>query len=183
MVDQLRKLRTAERGWSMICSSVGALPGQTFVDGTTYLKTVFNYSPDHLWRNYWILLIMMLGLCATHILSSEYILAKKSKGEVLLFLCNKALICNPKMDEEAKAGQSPGIKNLIDEKNKQPEAPKGLNDHSSTFCWDNLCYDIKAEGKPKRPLNEVNGWVKKGTLTALMGATGAGKTTMLDVLS
>lgn len=32
-------------------------------------------------------------------------------------------------------------------------------------------------------LNEVYGYVKPGTLTALMGASGAGKTTCLDVLA
>jgi ATP-binding cassette subfamily G (WHITE) protein 2 (SNQ2) len=32
-------------------------------------------------------------------------------------------------------------------------------------------------------LNDVEGFVKPGTLTALMGASGAGKTTLLDVLA
>jgi ABC-type multidrug transport system ATPase subunit len=32
-------------------------------------------------------------------------------------------------------------------------------------------------------LNNVYGYVKPGTLTALMGASGAGKTTCLDVLA
>ena len=32
-------------------------------------------------------------------------------------------------------------------------------------------------------LNDVFGYVKPGTLTALMGASGAGKTTCLDVLA
>src|SRR6201995_696783 len=99
----------------------------------------------------------MLGLCVAHIVSSEYILAKKSKGEVLLFLRGKAPIRNMKSDEEAKAGRLPGITHPAIEKKKNSSAPRGMKEHASTFCWDSLCYDIKAEGKPKRLLNDVNG--------------------------
>lgn len=49
--------------------------------------------------------------------------------------------------------------------------------------WRGLNYDIPVKGGTRRPLNDVNGWVKPGTLTALMGVSGAGKTTLLDVLA
>ena len=45
--------------------------------------------------------------------------------------------------------------------------------HSST---EDVCYDIKIKGQERRILSNVDGWVKPGTLTALMGASGAGKT-------
>ena len=38
-------------------------------------------------------------------------------------------------------------------------------------------------GGSRRLLKDVHGYVKPGTLTALMGASGAGKTTCLDVLA
>ena len=126
---------------------------------------------------------MILGPCTAHIVSSEYILAKRSKGEVLLFLRSKTPFLNAKADEEAKVEYPPGMASVAVEKDKQPEAPRGLQEQAATFCWENLCYEIKAEGKPKRLLTDVNGLVQRGTLTALMGATGAGKTTLLDVLS
>ena len=44
-------------------------------------------------------------------------------------------------------------------------------------------YDIKIKKEPRRLLDDVDGWVKPGTLTALMGVSGAGKTTLLDVLA
>jgi ABC-type multidrug transport system ATPase subunit len=45
-----------------------------------------------------------------------------------------------------------------------------------------VCYDIKIKKKTRRLLDQVDGWVKPGTLTALMGISGAGKTTLLDYL-
>lgn len=62
-----------------------------------------------------------------------------------------------------------------------------------------MVYDIKIKGEARRILDHVDGWVKPGTLTALMvslgfrldygigadgqGVSGAGKTTLLDVLA
>lgn len=112
---------------------------------------------------------MMSTFCVVHVVSSEYILAKKSKGEVLLFLRN----------------HTPPLARIEDEEKKlaRPKLSQYSNIHASTFCWDDLSYEIEQKGASKRLLTSLTGWVRPGTLTALMGATGAGKTTLLDVLS
>ena len=43
------------------------------------------------------------------------------------------------------------------------------------FTWENLNYHVPVPGGTKRLLHDVMGYVKPGTLTALMGASGAGK--------
>jgi len=53
----------------------------------------------------------------------------------------------------------------------------------STFTWKDLTYTVKADGGDKNLLNNVYGYCKAGTLTALMGSSGAGKTTLMDVLA
>ena len=52
-----------------------------------------------------------------------------------------------------------------------------------TFTWEKLNYDVPTPQGQLRLLHDVYGYVKPGTLTALMGASGAGKTTCLDVLA
>ena len=47
----------------------------------------------------------------------------------------------------------------------------------STFTWNNLDYHVSFNGGKKQLLNQVFGFVKPGNLVALMGASGAGKTT------
>lgn len=33
-----------------ICAAVGAVPGQTYVDGDVYLASAYEYYPSRLWR-------------------------------------------------------------------------------------------------------------------------------------
>eukprot|EP00741_Cyanophora_paradoxa_P006000 tig00000963_g5818.t1 len=57
---------------------------------------------------------------------------------------------------------------------------------AAALTFRNLCYDVPAEkagDPPKRLLNEITGYVRGGSLTVLMGASGAGKTTLIDVLA
>ena len=42
---------------------------------------------------------------------------------------------------------------------------------------------VPVPGGTRRILHDVDGYIRPGTLTALMGASGAGKTTALDVLA
>jgi ABC-type multidrug transport system ATPase subunit len=54
---------------------------------------------------------------------------------------------------------------------------------SSSFTWKDLNYTVQADKQPRKLLNNVFGYCKAGTLTAMMGSSGAGKTTLMDVLA
>ncbi|KAG6331298.1 hypothetical protein ID866_7790 [Astraeus odoratus] len=70
-----------------------------------------------------------------------------------------------------------------------PGMTKYPNDNPSyqqdkVFTWENVTYHVPVADGTRRLLHNVCGYIKPGTLTALMGASGAGrKTTCLDVLS
>lgn len=55
--------------------------------------------------------------------------------------------------------------------------------NKKVFTWEKLNYHVPTPEGQLRLLHDVYGYVKPGTLTALMGASGAGKTTCLDVLA
>lgn len=65
---------------------------------------------------------------------------------------------------------------------KSPTAKK----EGRALTWEGLNYHVPStdgDNGTKRLLHDIYGFVKPGTLTALMGASGAGKTTCLDVLA
>lgn len=163
-----------------ICSTTGAAAGANFVDGDRYINVNFEYHHAHLWRNLGILFALMLFFAFTYLVSTEFISAKKSKGEVLLFPRSHIPTYASNDDEEGLPDTRPTSGNVTDEKNDDTAA---IVKQTAIFHWQDVVYDIKIKGEPRRLLDHVDGWVKPGTLTALMGVSGAGKTTLLDVLA
>lgn len=50
------------------------------------------------------------------------------------------------------------------------------------FAWLHVNYTIPLSGEQHRKfLDDVQGYVKPGTMTALMGESGTGKTTLINV--
>jgi ATP-binding cassette subfamily G (WHITE) protein 2 (PDR) len=122
-------------------------------------------------RNVGIILIFWIFFTASYLIASELIASKKSTGEVLLFRrghspAETAQLTKP--DLEAAVAE----KNLRLEPTRDSESTVDFKKRNSTFHWENLCYDIKIKGEPRRILNNVNGWVRPGTLTALMVSDG-----------
>jgi len=118
-------------------------------------------------RNFGIMIALMLFGCAIYLLATEYITAKQSKGEVLLFQRGRVPDLHPKLDEEANANVRVNTETLAQEKTVL-DAPASIQKQTSVFFWNNVSLDIKIKGKPRKLLDEVDGWVRPGTLTALM---------------
>lgn len=165
-----------------ICSTTGAAAGANFVDGDTYIQVNFKYEHAHLWRNFGILWALILLGLFIYLVATEFISAKRSKGEVLLFPRGKVpSIPQQRNDEETVPNDRVTSKEVIHK--TRSEVPNNIQKQTAIFHWEGVNYDIKIKGEPRRLLDDVDGWVKPGTLTALMGVSGAGKTTLLDVLA
>ncbi|KAL1964841.1 hypothetical protein VTN77DRAFT_6343 [Rasamsonia byssochlamydoides] len=169
---------------SFICSGSGAVAGQDYIDGDAYLNTTFRYYRSHLWRNFGILVSFFFFFLVAYIAGSELVTAKPSKGEILVFPRGKipafAKAANKRNNDDPEAAAKREKQTVAQEGHDQTAA---IAKQTAIFHWQDVCYDIKIKGQPRRILDHVDGWVKPGTLTALMGVTGAGKTSLLDVLA
>ncbi|KAL9949874.1 ZEB2-regulated ABC transporter 1 [Verticillium nonalfalfae] len=162
------------------CSAVGSVAGSDVVNGDTYIQAAYKYNHSHKWRNVGILIGFAIAFHVLYFVASEYISAKKSKGEVLVFR-RGALPTTAKGQDDVEGALSGPLP--VTEKPNGKSTDGVIQASTSVFHWNNVCYDIKIKGEPRRILDHVDGWVKPGTLTALMGVSGAGKTTLLDCLA
>jgi ABC-type multidrug transport system permease subunit len=55
------------------------------VNGDYYISSAYNYEHGHKWRNVGIIVAMVIFNHLVYFTASEYVTAKKSKGEVLVF--------------------------------------------------------------------------------------------------
>ncbi|KAF4624221.1 hypothetical protein G7Y89_g13953 [Cudoniella acicularis] len=180
-----------------ICPIIGAIPGESVVHGSAYLAEKYSYVSSHIWRNLPIAFALMVFFCAVHLLATQYIAAERSKGDILIFRRRTAVTLEGRgfvLDKESNSALSMKFAqdiNKLQHQDNHDDSDNGTSTmtiqtipkQSTVFHWNNLCYDVKTKDGTKRILDNVNGWVKPGTLTALMGVSGAGKTTFLDVLA
>jgi ATP-binding cassette subfamily G (WHITE) protein 2 (PDR) len=166
-----------------VCTTVGSIPGSNIVNGDAYINSAFQYYYTYKWWNFWIIIGFMILLMISYLVSAELVQAKKSKGEVLVFQRGydpTAMAKKFPNDVEAATRGLPFIeKQMI----KEDRVAQTIQRQTRIFHWEDVCYDIKIGKDSRRILDNVDGWVKPGTLTALMGVSGAGKTTLLDVLA
>lgn len=164
-------------GGSFICEAVGSVPSQRLISGDKYIKHNYGYTHVHLWRNYGILTTFMVAFHCFYLVATEYVGVRQSKAEALVFRPGRAP--SQFLQSDGEALPKTGTINSVSQDDRTMPLPK----HIHTLTWRDVYYDIPVKEGTKRLLDNVNGWVKPGTLTALMGVSGAGKTTLLDVLA
>ncbi|CCC70525.1 hypothetical protein NCAS_0F00410 [Naumovozyma castellii] len=186
-------------GTERVCAAVGSVPGQDFVNGDIFLLESYGYQHKHKWRGFGVGMAFVVFFFFGYLILCEYNEGAKQRGEMLIFPQNivrkmkkqgKLKGKHPNKDDIEAAASSmecntteKSILNSSSINYDDMESEVGLSKSEAIFHWRNLCYEIPIKKEIRHILNNIDGWVKPGTLTALMGASGAGKTTLLDCLA
>lgn len=158
------------------CTLAGGRAGSAIIPGSSYLATTFSYYYGDLWRNFGIMLALIVAFLATNLYFGETV-RFGAGGRTITFF--------QKENKERKELNAALEKKKANRQlHKTMDAGTNLKISStSIFTWEDVCYEVPVPSGKRRLLNSVYGFVEPGKLTALMGASGAGKTTLLDVLA
>jgi ATP-binding cassette subfamily G (WHITE) protein 2 (SNQ2) len=142
------------------CTLQGSTPGTPLVSGTKYIETAFAYDPADLWRNFGIIIVLIVVFLISNVFLGEYI-KWGAGGRTVTFFAkeNKETVDLNKELRQRK------------EKRNRKEEHEGseLNIASkAVLTWEGLNYDVPVPSGQKRLLRDVYGYVKPGELTALM---------------
>ncbi|KAE8374201.1 ABC-2 type transporter-domain-containing protein [Aspergillus bertholletiae] len=150
------------------CTVVGSAGGD--ISGSQYIREQYSYSIHHVWRGFGVVVGMWV-FCAFLTAVGFERLRSQGSSSYLVYKRGSSPVAK---DEEIPKHQPPGNGDTEPDQNM----PK-----QSIFTWDHLDYFVDYHGERLQLLNQVFGYVKPGSLVALMGCSGAGKTTLLDVLA
>lgn len=170
------------------CAIQGSRPGQATVLGADYTETAFEYSRVHLWRNIGILCGYFVFFAALTCIGQELQKPNAGGGAITIFKRGQAPKAvtkamengNTILDEEK--GAEPNDKRLAEDSSgsESQKEMKGLAKSDTVFTYQNVNYTIPTKDGDRQLLNNVQGFVRPGKLTALMGASGAGKVRFCD---
>ncbi|KAJ9640005.1 ATP-binding cassette transporter snq2 [Coniosporium tulheliwenetii] len=159
------------------CTLPGSVPGSDVVSGSDYVRIAFQYATGDLWRNWGIIITLIVAFLIANAMLGEYIKWGAGGKTVTFFVKENKELKELNMKQRQKREQR-------QHKEGQENDEDGLNIASkAVLTWEDICYDVPVPSGQLRLLNNIYGYVKPGQLTALMGASGAGKTTLLDVLA
>ncbi|KIM88774.1 hypothetical protein PILCRDRAFT_813749 [Piloderma croceum F 1598] len=178
-------------GPNQACTLFGSSIGQIDISGKSYIAAGYDLQTADLWRRNLLVLIgffwlfqltqaLAIEFFSQHVGGTSMTIYTKENSETkrLNVALEERKTHRHKRTDKIEMSEKP---RTID-KNVTEQSGGGLA-HRKTFTWERLNYTVPIPGGTRRLLHDVNGYVKPGTLTALMGASGAGKTTCLDVLA
>jgi ATP-binding cassette subfamily G (WHITE) protein 2 (SNQ2) len=161
---------------NQVCTLPGSVAGTLEVSGSAYITDGFSYLPSQLWRNFGIIIALIVA----------FLIANATLGEWLTFGAggNTAKVFQKPNKERDELNAALVEKRTQRRTSKNEAEGSEINIASkAVLTWEGLNYDVPTPSGELRLLNNIYGYVKPGELTALMGASGAGKTTLLDVLA
>ncbi|KAI0830812.1 ABC-2 type transporter-domain-containing protein [Trametes gibbosa] len=175
-------------GPNQVCTLFGAIPGENIVSGRNYVNFGYGLNVSDLWRrNFLVLLGFFFLFQLTQVFLIEYFPQYDGGSAVTIYAQEdsetKKLNAVLQQRKASRKGKSE------DDEIAKTEYSEGMKETATTkfngkpFTWESVNYHVPVPGGVRRLLHDVYGYVKPGTMTALMGASGAGKTTCLDVLA
>ena len=149
------------------CAVQDSVPGSNFVTGTSYVETAFSYKYSHRWSNYGVILAITILLFFAHLIMSEVVASERSKGEVLVFRrSNMRKTSTPHAADEESDIDTVHQSEKFSDSNELQQTQ--IQKQVSVFHWEGVNYDVPIKGGHRTILDSVDGWIKPGTLTALM---------------
>lgn len=160
------------------CAAAGSRPGSLFVNGDDYLNSSYGFYFNHVWRNFGIVVLFTIAFIAVSTWLNE-VLEWNGGADGAVTYCGKR-----RHDKESKHDEehtNEDVDYYAPPRSTDSEKTLGgshdLQQAESTFTWRSLNYTIQTSSSERVLLNDVSGYCQPGQLTALVGASGAGKST------
>jgi ATP-binding cassette subfamily G (WHITE) protein 2 (SNQ2) len=157
------------------CAIPGSTPGSLNVDGDAYIAQKFGFYYSNVWRDFGILILFAVAFAIIAcVLSEIFDWSNGGSGAIEYRKAPRNLSRKGRDEEEHGVECDSGSLPSLSSKEKMR---KGVPSSKEVFTWRNLEYSIEYEGGRKVLLNKVSGYCRPGEMTALVGVSGAGKTT------
>jgi ABC-type multidrug transport system ATPase subunit/ABC-type multidrug transport system permease subunit len=158
------------------CTIQGSTPGSSVVSGANYIDVAYQYKRSHLWRNFGFICAFFAFFVFLTAVGMEMQKPNKGGGAVTIYKRGQV----PKSVEKSiESGENYGDEEMgkevsaaLDLGSSESEDANNIGQevarNEAIFTFQNINYTIPYEGGQRKLLQDVQGYVRPGKLTALM---------------
>lgn len=165
------------------CTLKGSTPGSTVVQGADYIQQSFTYTRSHLWRNFGFLWAFFFAFVILTALGMELMKPNAGGGAITVFKRGqvpkkivKSIETGGRENKDEESGPTAQVTPAMASEGHAAESTKDamqkVAKNETVFTFKNINYTIPYEKGERKLLHDVQGYVRPGKLTALMGASG-----------
>lgn len=147
-------------GPNQVCTLLGSTAGSDVVSGTSYISASFDYN-GNIGRNIGILILFFAAFAAIQAYLAEALKHGAGMPEINVFL--------PENKERKKLNEALQENKTAFRRGEKEQNLEGLVKTRQPFTFEKVKYTVPVSGGKLQLLNDVYGYAKPGTLTALMG--------------
>lgn len=146
------------------CTLAGAVAGSTQIIGVDYISLTYGYKVSNLWRN--------IGILFAY--AAFYLVLLLILSETITFAGAGKTITYFRRENSQRKKLNTNLQRLKQNRLEQEGGAASHHEGRSrkALTFESLNYSVPTSGGQKRLLNNIYGYVKPGTLTALMGSSG-----------
>lgn len=160
------------------CAYAGSQIGSIVVNGDDYLATQFGFYYRNVWRNFGILCLFTIVFVALTCWLSEVMEWElDSAGPIQYKSSNRWLNRKKNVIADEEKTAVPADSKAVPMGSSCNKTEQTLAATESIFTWADLELNVQIGKETRALLDSVSGYCKPGSLTALVGASGAGKST------
>lgn len=158
------------------CAYAGSQIGSTVINGDDYLSAQFGFHYSNVWRNFGILCLFTVAYVIMTCWLSEVLEWELDSAGPIQYKGSRKLFKRRKnVSDEEKSPVS--VDSTAPPAGHEAKHDQTLTATESSFSWSDLELNVQIGKESRKLLNGVCGYCKPGSLTALVGASGAGKST------
>jgi ATP-binding cassette, subfamily G (WHITE), member 2, SNQ2 len=164
------------------CTLKGSAIGSTTVSGSAYINEAFTYSRAHLWRNFGFLWAFFLFFVFLTAVGMELMKPDAGGGAITVFKRGqvpkkivKSIETGGRESKDEESGPTTKVTPAMASESgglSTDESLQKVAKNETVFTFQNINYTIPYGGGHRKLLDDVQGYVRPGKLTALMGASG-----------
>lgn len=150
------------------CSLPGSTPGSLVVLGDDYLSTAYDFHHDRIWINLGILILQALVFIIISIVATDFLeFTRQGNKQIWIKDSSRLRLGRSKRDRTGIRANS----TIVDVPGEESVLPAQILQWSDISLW------VDTDLETRKLLDGICGYVRGGSLMALMGVSGAGKTT------